>query len=100
MTEAPSRWRALPPDELNWRAFDDEVVVRNDRTGTTHTLTPPAGRIFLALLAQPAGIALADLIRSVNVANDPHDGGKDGGAAIEFALSEFERLGLAWPEKP
>jgi PqqD family protein of HPr-rel-A system len=100
MAEAPSRWRALPPDELNWRAFDDEVVVRNDRTGTTHALTPPAGRIFLALLAQPGGIALADLIRSVDETSDPDDRGRDGRAAIEFALSEFERLGLAWPEKP
>ena len=69
------RWRTVPPESLAWRKLDDQVVLRNALTGSTHLLEPFAAQVFLALVAgAPVGA--------------------DEEAILEV-LTEFERLGLA-----
>ena len=44
------RWRPLRPQALAWREWDDEFVVFNDDTGSTHHLNALGGEVMLALL--------------------------------------------------
>ena len=43
-------WRPLRPDALCWREWDDEFVVYNDDTGSTHHLNALGGEVMLALI--------------------------------------------------
>jgi PqqD family protein of HPr-rel-A system len=54
-------WRAVAPHALAWRRWDDDVVLYNDATGSTHQLGPLGGEVMLCLLRHPAGIDVAAL---------------------------------------
>jgi hypothetical protein len=58
MAGAP-RWRTAPAEALQWRELEDELVVRNAATGSTHLLEPMAGKALVALARAPAGMTLA-----------------------------------------
>lgn len=45
----PPRWQIDRSGARSWRAWDDEVVVYNQRTATTHQLGPAASAVFLTL---------------------------------------------------
>lgn len=99
MPDSTIRWHASGLEALAWRVFDRELVVRSERTGNTHLLTPLAGSVLQALALAPEGATNAELIAHLRADGD-HFIEADITAAIESALSEFERLGLAWPEQP
>jgi hypothetical protein len=53
------RWRLA--DGLLWRAWEDEIVVYDDRSGDTHRLTAPSASVFLSLQTPtPADRAAAE----------------------------------------
>lgn len=58
-------WRAVAPHALAWRRWDDDVVLYNDATGSTHQLGPLGGEVMLCLLRHPAGIDVAALARDM-----------------------------------
>jgi len=90
------RWRSVPPDAIVWREWDDEFVVRNERSGSTHLLAPLAGSVLQVLLEADGPLSVADIAARLGesaavVAPDKY-------AGIDAVLSEFKRLGLAEPE--
>ena len=91
------RWRSAPRDAIVWREWNDEVVVRSERSGSTHLLGPLAGRILRVLLQAPRAMSVEDIADRLGerqqAADDP-----DWYAAIDAVLSEFQRLGLVEAE--
>ena len=58
-------WRAVSPSTLAFREWDDDVVVYDDSTGSTHRLSAPAAQVLLALLRHPSGIVTDDLVSAI-----------------------------------
>ena len=44
------RWRRVPRDAIVWREWDGELVVRNERSGSSHLLSPLAATVLQILL--------------------------------------------------
>jgi PqqD family protein of HPr-rel-A system len=92
------RWRSVSPDAIAWREWDGELVVRNERTGSSHLLAPLAGRVLQVLLEADDALSVADIAAGLGsesaaaIASDRY-------AVIDAVLSEFHRLGLAEPER-
>ena len=93
------RWRCVPPDAIVWREWDGELVLRNERTGSSHLLGPLAGSVLQVLLHADCPLTSTDIAtrlgREHAVVTDA-----DSCATIDEVLSEFHRLGLATPEQP
>jgi PqqD family protein of HPr-rel-A system len=96
LSSAP-HWRSVPVDAIVWHEWDGELVVRNERTGSTHLLGPLAGAVLRVLLEADAVLSVAEIAGRLD---DPPDivSAPALHAAIEEVLSEFRRLGLAEPE--
>lgn len=87
-------WRAPEPHAVAWREWDDEFVVYNHATGSTHQLSALGGEVLLALLRRPSGIDVPDLVREIADRVEPAES-TDLGAEIERALAELAALRLA-----
>ena len=98
MSSSAPRWRAVPIDALAWREWSGEVVVRNERTGSTHLLAPLAGSVLKLLCANGAGLSVDEL--ETGLRDSPPDDLPQAGASVEAVLEEFRRLGLAEPDTP
>ena len=87
-------WRPLRPDALCWREWDDEFVVYNGDTGSTHHLNALGGEVMLALIRHPDGVDMNGLVRdfeqrfetSVDI---------ELAAEIEHTLSQLASLEIA-----
>ena len=92
-------WRCVPPDAIVWREWDGEVVVRNERSGSSHLLGPLAGRVLQVLLEADDALSVGAIAARLG---DPPAavGDSDWCAAIDEVLSEFHRLELAQPVPP
>ena len=86
-------WRAFAPEAIASRTFDDELVLYNDVTGSTHYLSVLGRSVMLAVLAHPSGVALETLVR--RVADDSVVGADDTLAQlVERTLAELSELRL------
>jgi PqqD family protein of HPr-rel-A system len=89
-------WRALAPEAIASRTFDDELVLYNDVTGSTHHLSVLGRSVMLAVLAHPCGVALDALVR--RVADDSGIDADDALAqSVERTLAELSELRLVTP---
>ena len=92
--DVDSRWRGVARDALGMRVLDDELVVYNETTGSTHHLSVLGTVVMQALLRYPDGIAFHDLVRAV--ADDEGAVVDDELAdALARALDSLAALGLA-----
>lgn len=89
-----SAWRAVAPEAIALREWDDELVVYNDADGHTHHLAPLGGKVLLALLRHPAGSSVTQLIESVAAMTDIRESTVLTPLVVE-ALEELARLDLA-----
>jgi PqqD family protein of HPr-rel-A system len=87
-------WRPVAPHALAWRRWDDDVVLYNDATGSTHQLGPLGGEIMLCLLRHPAGIDVASLARDMTAIIELPDE-LQLAAEIQRALDDLVELQLA-----
>lgn len=85
-------WRPFATDAVTARTFDDELVVYNEVTGSTHHLSVLGRLVMLAVLAHPCGIALQALVR--RVAEDGGVGVDELAQAVERTLVELSELTL------
>ncbi|HTP45798.1 MAG TPA: hypothetical protein VMQ50_02600 [Casimicrobiaceae bacterium] len=87
------RWRSVPIEALVLREWDGEIVVRNERSGSTHLLGPLASQVLKVLAAADRPLTSAEVEDRLAAT------GSSPGTAVEVAavLSEFGRLGLAEP---
>jgi PqqD family protein of HPr-rel-A system len=97
LSSSAPRWRCVPVAALAWREWDGESVVRNERTGSTHLLSPLAARVLQNLLKADAALSVADLAAALDD-DDAVASTAERSAAIAAVLVEFKRLGLAEPE--
>jgi len=79
-------WRALAPEAIASRSFDDELVLYNEATGSTHYLSVLGRSVMLAVLAHPSGVALETLVRRV---------ADDSGVSLDDALAQTVERTLA-----
>ena len=98
MSSSAPRWRTVPVDALVWRQWNDEVVVRNECTGSTHLLASLAGSVLKLLVASGTGLTVGEL--ETGLRDSLPDDLSRAGASVEEVLEEFRRLGLAEPETP
>lgn len=91
------RWRSVPSEAIVWREWDGEFVVRNERSGSSHLLGPLAGSVLQVLLKAGEGLSVGEIATRLN---DRPDAATEPAwyTAIDEALAEFQRLGLAEPE--
>ena len=92
--------RAAPPEARVWRAdsrsiacreWDDELVVFNEATGHTHQLGPLGRLVLRALLAQPNGLRIPEIVPFLI---DAVDEAEAAVPAIERTLGELTDLEL------
>ena len=88
-----STWRAVAPEAIALREWDDELVVYNDATGNTHHLAPFGGKVLLALLHNPAGFEVQQLIETVAAAVQISEANVLA-PVVDEALEELSRLEL------
>ena len=91
------RWCALPDNALAWREWGGEVVVFNQRTGSTHLLGELAGEVLRRLLVAERGATAEALAAALTAGPGDADDASLTGAVAEV-LSDFARLGLAQPD--
>jgi PqqD family protein of HPr-rel-A system len=91
------RWRSVSPDAIASHQWDGDLVVRNERTGSTHLLDPLAGCVLQILLEADAALSIADVAAALRE-DDAVADTSERAAAIATVLSEFKRLGLAEAE--
>jgi PqqD family protein of HPr-rel-A system len=82
--------------EVALREWDDELVVYNDLTGSTHHLDALGAEVLLALLRSPAGIDTTALTRDI-AARVELGAGVELTAEIERTLGELAGFRLADP---
>ena len=91
-----AHWHAETPYALAWRRFDDDVVIYNDATGSTHQLGALAGEVMISLLQSPSGLSFDALVygltSQMDVARDV-----DVAAEVQRTLDELSQLQLASP---
>ena len=92
--DCETRWQPLRPQALCWREWDDEFVVFNDDTGSTHHLNALGGEVMLALLRHPDGIAIGDLVRDLEPRFET-SGDVELAAEIQHALAQLAKLEIA-----
>ena len=88
------RWRPLRPQALCWREWDDEFVVFNDDTGSTHHLNALGGEVMLALIRHQDGIDVNRLVRDLEQRIET-SGDIELAAEIEHTLSQLASLEIA-----
>ena len=93
------RWHTVPSEELAWRELDGQLVVLNVQSGSTHLLEPLAGEVLRALTEEKAGMTVPELVERLHSRVAAEDIAELS-SAVDAALSEFQRLGLAEPEQP
>jgi len=93
------RWHTVPSEELAWRELDGQLVVLNTRSGSTHLLEHIAGEVLRALIEEKAGMTVPELVDRLH-GHLAEEDVAEWSSAVEAALSEFQRLGLAEPEQP
>ena len=96
LVSAPG-WRSVSPDALDWREWDGEFVVRNERSGSSHLLGPLAGQVLQVLLDVPGGLSVAEIAARLS-AEPAETVANEWRVAVEEVLIEFRRLGLAEPQ--
>ena len=79
-------WRPVAPEALALRTWDDELVVYNDATGSTHHLNVLGRAVMQKLLSHPSGIAVSALVRSI---------ADDAGTAADAELAQAVERTLA-----
>jgi len=84
----------LSPECIAWREWDDDLVVYNDATGSTHHLDPLGAEVLLVLLHSPQGIDAVALAREVTARVDS-DMGDELPRAIARTLAELAGFRLA-----
>jgi PqqD family protein of HPr-rel-A system len=89
-----SRWCSAARDVLGMRVLDDELVIYNETTGSTHHLSVLGSVVMQALVRYPDGIAFHDLVRAISddegaLVDDELEG------AVARALDGLAALGLA-----
>jgi PqqD family protein of HPr-rel-A system len=89
----PSHWHAAMPYALAWRRFDEEVVIYNDSTGSTHQLGALAGEVMISLLQNASGLAFPALLDDVTSRID-FAGSIDVAAEVQRTLDELSDLQL------
>lgn len=91
------RWRT-PAGGLRWRTWDDEAVVYNEASGSTHVLDSLAAEA-LRCLEEDAVRTSEELAERVAARlGIPHDAELQG--TITRLIGEFERLDLIEPARP
>ena len=93
MQRSVVRWRAAR-NALVWRQWEDQLVVRNARSGSTHLLSPSGTRVLLALIRAEDGLEVAEMASQLF---ELDDGEAEEIAGLETLLAEFQKLGLAEP---
>lgn len=86
-------WRVARQDGFDWRAWDDEFVVRVAATGATCLLSALAGHALIALKDAADGVAFHDLAAALfGIGQDTAT--QDEADALTQALTQLEHLGL------
>jgi len=88
------RWQPLRAQALYWREWDDEFVVFNEDTGSTHHLNALGGEVMLALLRHPDGVGVTDLVRDLETRFETADD-VELSSEIEHALRQLATLEIA-----
>ena len=91
------RWRCVASDAISLREWDGELVVRNERTGSTHLLGSLAGGVLKVLLKADSAASTERIATQLSDAAEETTPLSLRGA-IDEVLSEFKRLGLAEPQ--
>ncbi|WP_394789424.1 HPr-rel-A system PqqD family peptide chaperone [Rhodoferax sp.] len=95
MTAPAARWHSVAPDQIVWRDFDDEFVIFNQQTGSTHLLSGMGAAMLQALLDTPDGLSLADLQTQLTIDAESSVDSDLIAESLQSVLSSFEALGLA-----
>ena len=89
-----SFWEIRAPPALAWRAWDGEIVVYNELTGSTHHLGALGSAVLSLLIRHPAPVEMSALLDAV-AENFEVPADTPLQPEIERALIELARLGLA-----
>jgi len=88
-------WKLKAPSEIRVREWDDEFVVYDGHTASTHLLGPAAAAILLTLLEAEQALTRADLLENLGI-EDPagSDVAPADGDALVSILNELEQIEL------
>jgi PqqD family protein of HPr-rel-A system len=89
----PTTWRLAAPRATDWRAWDDEIVVFHQTTGSTHHLSAFGSAVLMALLDHPSGLDVRALVRALESRAD-HDDRSSLAEDVRAALTTLAELKL------
>lgn len=79
---------------LHWRRWDDEMVVFDAATGSTHLLSPGAAEVLLALLDTAQPLDAAQLAQRLLPGDEGAAPLEADVLALQSVLQDLARLGL------
>lgn len=91
-------WRAVSPATLAFRQWDDELVVYDDSTGSTHRLSEPAAQVLLFLLRHPSGVVTGDLVSAI-APSTAIDADVSAASLLGQVLATLAELRLAFEDR-
>ncbi len=84
----------LRADEFEWRCWDGEALIYDDRSGDTHRLARPSGLLLERLARTPEGLPREALARDVAGQSAGDETSDPGDEAFVHALEVLVELGI------
>ena len=94
-----AQWQPVRSQAICWREWDDEFVLFNDDTGSTHHLNALGGEVLLELLRNPQGIGEDALVLALEERFEPAPG-VEMAAEVGRVLAQLTELEIARKRDP
>lgn len=89
------QWRAISSDRLIWREWDDEFVIYNENTASTHLLEPVMAAVLQQLSSEQCFIETNVLERRMfGEIPEKMSNNIEATFSLEPILTELEHVGL------
>jgi PqqD family protein of HPr-rel-A system len=89
------KWKLSRRSDVHLKEWDEEFVVYNGFTASTHLLGPAAAAVLLTVIESDTAVTVTDLLDHLGLSGrDGHDVPAGGADAVGSILNELEQIEL------
>ncbi len=92
--EPDQYWRLPSGSQFDWRKWDDDCVVFNPHSGSTHLLSEAGAAVLFALRDAGQPMTIKQMALYFSDGANENNRADDLTIQLETSLAEFERIGL------